>query len=196
MANARKQPLDHLRSLKAPTRQHVWIIGDNELADELVEAREQASQLKARVKAQAPDSRILESLTRASLEADEEVKKIETALRKVSLKFVFQAMGRKQYSELMDGCPPTDEQIAEAAAAKQDKPPFDQQMFPKLLVGYSMLEPLEAGVRYPAPLSPEMLEFVADIFDGDTYNDAEVTELFMQSFNVNQTKRNLDLGKG
>lgn len=183
-----KQPLDHLRSQKKPVSKTVWIIGDSELADELAEAREELRKMDVRLQAQSPDSRIRDELTRAIASAQDKEKVLTDQVRESSLKITVRSIGRQRFNELTTNNQPTDAQLAKAESDGDDKPPWNEDTYPKELVRACMVHPEFEN-------DDERNQFLDWMFDSEDWNLSEQLDVFMACISVNQTRRNLNLGK-
>lgn len=126
-----------------------------------------------------PDPPGTESRRAELLAAKEAVEGAKEALRADTVMVTVRAIGRKPYDKLLGEHPPTDEQLAEAAANGEELPAYNFDTFPPALVAASAVNPVMP------------LEYVQEIWD--EWNSAEITELFTASLIVN-TMRRRDLG--
>jgi hypothetical protein len=94
----------------------------------------------------------------------------------------FRSVGRKVFDELVNACPPTEKQIAEAKENKEPIPNWDAETFTPTLIQASCIEPelTDAAIK--------------EIFD--EWNQGELMKLWTVALAVNTTERTGVLGKG
>lgn len=69
------------------------------------------------------------------------IEELRAAAHASAVEFTFQAVGRRQWSDLLAQHPPTPEQLAEARAADQSPPEFNPETFPAAAVAASCTSP-------------------------------------------------------
>lgn len=180
-----KQPMDHLRSKKKPIRKTVWVAGDSEIADELSELEASLSRLEGSLAAMPANSNRREAADLEAARIRDEVHALRGRNKESSIKFVFQAISRRRYDELIDEFPPTEEQIAKHKAdGSTDALEFNPDTFPYALIAECTVEP-----------EVDREELAEWLREGDEWNNAEVLTLFMAAMEVNQTRRLITMGK-
>lgn len=183
MSNKKPVTLDHLKSLKKPVITRAVIAGDNEVAEEYEQAKNELDYARIRYEAR-PEVDIVRS------DFEEAKKRFEAAKKRAqetALVFKFRSIGRKKYEALLDKHQPTEEQIEEfeSRGGKRDQLSFNPDTFPLALIAASSFE-------------PEMtIDDVKELWDSDAdWNTSELALLFEKAYEANTAKRILDLGKG
>jgi hypothetical protein len=180
-----KQPMDHLKSKKTPSRKTVYIAGDNELAEEVAALEEEVRRLRLAVELRhdtADTARLLPLETKLA-----EKRK---ALEDGAIKFVFQSIKRRRYDELINEHPPTAEQIKEAEADKIEIS-FNPETLPQQMIIECMVEP------YVGPeLDEEQRAELTDWLDSDAWNTQEIMTLYQACLMVNNSSKVVSMGKG
>lgn len=182
----KKIPQDHLRSRKKPVRKTLWIPGDVEAVADLVAQKDELVRERGVYetmisKAASPDSSLVQKLE----DIKDRIAEAEQFIKDGSIKFVLQAMPRKEFDSLPDQHKPTAEQInAAKEQGVSDNLPFNPDTYPMALVTACIVE-------------PEMdKEELAEWLSGDEWNGPEFMTLYMGSIEVNTTRRILDAGNG
>ena len=195
-----KQPQDHQRSKKKPTRRTVWIIGDSEMAEEVESLEADVRRLQSRAELRrrrtgADEQGEREARKQEDAEIDAATALVEakrSELRENSVKFVFQTIGRRKYDALIDAHPATEKQIKDAEAqGNKDPMPWNPDSYPDALIAACMVEP-ENGHDGTDEDRAAIIEWL----QGEEWNTAEIMELFQAALAVNQTRKTVDLGKG
>ncbi len=179
-----KQTLRAQRAKKQKVRTTVWIGSDMELAQRLRDAKGRRVRLEGAIAVRGDDATESDRRNLASL--NEEISKLEEEARETSIKFVFEAIGRKRFEQLKNEHPPTEAQTADAIKAEEALE-FNPDTFPAALIEACCVEP----EREPG----ELEEWIRDDPD-DEWNITEVQELFQAAVMVNMTAPRYDLGKG
>lgn len=180
--------LADLRKKKTPNRTHTWIAGDSEAADRLREAQEDFKRAERRFN--VTKTEVVEAEYESAKAAYEAVKQeVEPTL----IKFVFQALPIKEYDDLVglhlwtdpekkqwrkDHIDVTDEQM-------ESMPIWNPETFPRALIVESCVEPVLTKA--------ELSEWLSD---NESWNAAEIGELFAKAMEANNSRRIIDLGKG
>jgi hypothetical protein len=175
---------DHLKKVKKPLEIRVPVYTDGEPIERLE---------KVRIELEAAKTRSLalkgtpgEAVAKADLDRLEAEEADAVAAVKATTKhFVIRKItprGRKRYEETVEAHPPTDEQVAEAKANGQDRPPYNAETFAPALLSMSCSEPLLS------------VEEATELFDD--WSITECSELFSACLAVNTGRRTVDLGKG
>lgn len=179
----RKGPptFDHLKR-KRPRTRTVDIILDDELAQEVADLarevridRDYLGQLEGRG-ATDPVRK---------LELDEKQQRLadlQRQLREETATMRFEGIGRERFEEIQDEHQPTDEQKAEAAAKDDPPPEWNPDTFPQAVVQASCVEPKMTE------------EQVAHLWK--TWNEGELTAIWLTAYAVNTQRRVVDLGEG
>jgi hypothetical protein len=168
-----------LKKRKKPMIRRVPIALDGEKADEFNEKVAALSDAEDRLK-QSPRERELLSEV-ATLR--NEVSDLRDEMGDLVVEFVFRSVGRRKYEDLVDSCPPSKKQLAEAQKDGTDAPGWNQESFPPTLIAAALVEP---------ELSEEE---VFEIWESDDWNQAELVTLFMAAMAVNAERKVVDLGK-
>lgn len=171
--------IDEILERKKPNRQTIWVPYDNQLAEEYQTAETDWQAAKSFATVRVDDKEAQGRLA----EAEEAMNRAKEALREASFRFVFQAVGRKRYEELVTEHPATKEQQRKARELRQDVPEFNEDTFPLALVAASLVEP-ELDV-----------DDVKRLWESDNFSVAEQRTLFTTAIIVNQQWRVVDLGK-
>lgn len=171
--------IEDILSRKQPNRATVWIPLDNDLADAYREAETNfnAAQSFATVRGDDAVSQ------RKADEAADVLAEAKAAMRDASIKFVFQAVGRKRYEALVTEHPAPKDQQRKARELRQDVPEFNEDTFPQALVAACLIDPMLSE------------EDVRKLWDSDNFSMAEQRNLFQTAIVVNQNWRVVDLGK-
>lgn len=171
--------IDEILAKKKPNQMVVWIPLDADLAGTYQKAETEFNAATSFATVRVGDG---EAQRRAD-EAETALDDAKVALREASLKFVFQAVGRKRYEELVLKHPATKEQQRKARELRTDVPEFDEDTFPQALVAACLVE-------------PELSEDdVHRLWESDNFSIAEQRTLFQTAILVNQNWRVVDLGK-
>ena len=180
----KQTPLDHLRSQKQPIFRSVRIATDNEAVMHLGELGKDIERLRR--KQQSADAAT--DLAREIESLQETVESLESRVFETSIKFVFRALGRKKYENLVNSCPPTEAQQEEVEKQAEDGSgaslSWNPETFPIELMARSLVEP-DLGYA-------EAKEY----FAGDDLNSAEYEALFLTAIAANTARRVVELGKG
>lgn len=183
--------LDALRAKKKPNSKTVPIAGDSEAAERLEEAQEVVKAAEASVRMAEvrnhPETmeRVQEELAVAKIALRARLEEIQASL----IMFRFQAIGPKKWDDVVNDHEMNEERRKEVL--KQNPKTTDEELavwdpdtFPRGLIAACMVEP---------PLSQEdAYEWLNDA----TWNNAEITTLFMACLEVNNTRKIVELGKG
>lgn len=174
------QTWDHIRSQKKPNRDTRWVCLDPEAAD----AYDVAARELDRAKIFA-SGRQGEETAAALVASQEKYDAAKAELRKKSVRFVAQALGRKKYNKLKEQHPPTDEQQEQVMEESKGamRLTYNSDTFVPELISRTLVE-------------PEMTaQDVRDWFDDDNWNDAEIATVVKMCFDVNSENRIVPLGK-
>ena len=171
---------EDLKKRKKPTVKKVKISFDSQIADEFNSLRVAVEEARDDVK-QFPRDK--ESRTKL-VNLEEAFSEIELKAEESTVEFVFRSIGRAKFDEVMESCPPTDEQSKDAKLKGEDAPIWNGETFPPALVAAAIVDP---------ELTEEQ---VFEIWEGEDWNHAEVLSLFMAALEVNQSRSVADLGKG
>lgn len=211
----RPQTLDHLKKQKSRITRTVWLPTDEEVAATWAKMKSDLQDMKSQL-AVRPGHTALEGRI-ATLEA--EMDAYRPTLEANSIKFKFQALGRKKYKKLLDAYPPTEAEYAEVEEARKEAiakgedpgdltvPAWSPNHFPPALVAHSLVEPeatveeLIAWFGGKPPLSegeePPTESDEDDDGGEDAFSDAELLTLFGVAIEVNgSTNILMNLGKG
>jgi hypothetical protein len=171
--------IDDILNRKQANRSTVWIPLDNDLADAYREADTafNAAQSFATVRGDDKDAQ------RRADDASLELESAKVALKEASIRFVFQAVGRKRYEQIVLENPATKEQQRKARELRTDVPEFNEDTFPQALVAACLVDPILSE------------EDVHKLWDSDNFSIAEQRNLFQAAILVNQNWRVVDLGK-
>lgn len=171
---------EDLKAKKKPNTQKVRIALDPEIAEEFSEAVSRLEIAKIRHNARPND----EGATQQLLEAQEEVDRLKPLYLENSTEFVFKAIGRKKYEELVLAHPPTDAQRKQVADMGEDPKQlgWNSDTFPPLIVADS--------VRSPKMTRTD----VKEMWDSDEWNAAELRDLLQAAVMANSDRKNVDLG--
>lgn len=202
----RPMTFDHLMSKKKPLSTKVPIVLDNEVAEELTEARAKAEQAEARWRVTTAEKSTATDETKADAEAahnkaQAELEAAEDAAREATVEFRLQSIGDAAYRALQKLHEPEPEQTAEAKAALaaqlvgMDEDERQRQVdafaldtnpdtFPPALVAACSIDPVITEEQAQAMWADER------------FNVAELTALYMGAVHVNQNRAVTRLGKG
>jgi hypothetical protein len=171
--------IDDILNRKQPNRRTVWMPYDAQLAEAYQEAEAQRDVASNIATVRVDDKEAASKL----IEAEEKLAELKATLRAESIKFVFRAVGRKRYEELVMAHQPTNKQLQKAREQRQDAPDFNEDTFPQAIVAACLEEPV---------LSPEE---VNQLWDSEEFSIAEQRMLLQTAVMVNQQWRVVDLGK-
>ncbi len=172
---------------KQPRRQQVTIILDADVERRLGAAEDAARGARARAQLAPKDTAAAADLAQA--EADLEA--AQGAADEASVTFVFEALGRQQFSDLRGEHPPTKEQRTEwkkrwlrTGMVEHQIPELEHNTdtFPPVLIAASCIEPVMTVGQ------------ATDLWNSAGWSDAELAELFGTALLVNQQHRRHDLG--
>lgn len=176
----RPATFDHLRSRKKPMVKRVTICLDPDLAAALDEARSEHDVAKVRYETKPTDAERATALETAEAALAEATQAVEAE----AVTFVFKGLGRRRYDDLISAHPPTEDQRKKHKRQTGGDLEWDPEKFPVAVVAASLVEPHLT------------VDQVAELWNDDTWNSAELMELFWAAINVNQQRRVVDLGKG
>ena len=156
---------------------------DGEVAAQLEELREKLQEAKAEQRVSAPD---MGTKDKVAVLAREIEQMVESA-RDSEATFVFKAMGRRGYDELVSKHPPkkADRDIAKRLADETGQPhsaEFDSDSFPPALIAASSLEPLMSETDAIA------------LWNDPDWNGAELIKLFNTALMVNSLAGDIPFG--
>jgi len=197
-------PSDHLQKL--PRTSSVVIVLDETRAEDFEDATNmllqkqqellnsyprRAAAIKAELPAASTREEIREALEELRLQDEDEMQPLRenereasVALDEVRQKYVFRALGRKQWRELIENHPPTDEDHEEfTSEGGTGKAQYSFETFPRALVQQSSVSP---------KLSSEDID---EIYDGGDWNETEITMLFQAALSANTQARHDPKGK-
>lgn len=175
---------DHLKSSKKPLEIKVPVYLDGEPIERLEKLREDLERAKTRhmaLKGSPGEEEAAADLERLEAKRAD----AEQAVHDSTAWFVIRKVtprGRKRYEEMVAAHPPTEEQVKEAAAAGQERPPYNAETFAPALLSMTCVEPVLT------------VEEATELFDDWTVT--ECTELFSACLAVNTGRRTVDLGNG
>jgi hypothetical protein len=155
---------DHLRSLKKPATKYVTILLDPDALDAFEKAQE----------------RLGESTSTNRRERERELTEARNALAEATVTMKFQSLGRKRYEALVAEHPPTPEQNEQSVKETEQEAAYNIETFPKALIRATCVDP---------ELTDEDID---EIYD--SWNGAELMELFFAALEVNTQRRTVDLG--
>ncbi len=163
-----KLTFEEIKARKKPPVQSVYIITDDELAEEYarIESEYSSARLSLTVNATPDANKRFEAI-----EADFD--EVQDRVKDNSLKFTFKALNRRRLEELMEELPPTAKQKKQAKELDQDIA-FDTDKFPPALLSASLIEP---------KLS---VEEATELWNSDDWTQGELLMLFNTSMEVNQ----------
>lgn len=164
---------------KRPNRATVWIATDSDAAEKFQAAELELSAARSMVTVRADDAATALRFDQAK-EAYEAAKAYMT---EHALKFVFEAVGRRRYEELLGEYPSTEVQKRTARDAREEIPIFDPDHFPQAVCAESLVDPKLT------------LDEVQELWDSDSFNSAEIFALYAGCMEVNQSRKVVDLGK-
>lgn len=193
-----KQPADRLGKMPRIRRTTV------PLDDEAVEALEEAQRnladatdridsmrgrrvAQARIADPTAEQGQLEARVDTADEAElkplrDAVEKAEKAVRDSSRTFAFRSIGRLAYQELRDRHPPQEQDHEDVKAQGiGQRAAYHAETFAPALIQAASLDPVLTG------------EDIAEIFDGDAWNESEITQLYMAALEVNTQRRVVEL---
>ena len=179
----RPPTFDHMKSMKRPVTRTIRLCLDSELGEEYNEAQQALRFMEIEAEHAGSDN---PDVAKRFKEAKTRFEKAEKAATERSVKFVFRAIGRKPYEELVLDWQPTEEQRAkvESLGNDPDNLEWDPDEFPPRLVAAAIVE-------------PEMtLEQVFEIYNDPAWSPAELGALFGTAQNAQFHVSVLDLGKG
>lgn len=168
-----------VKKRKKPAIVKVPIAMDGDFADEFNAA---SNDLREAREALAEDSRNKDN-QKAVADAEEAMEALRPEVEDQIVEFVFRSIGRRKFEDLVDACPPTKAQKAEAAKTGNEEPGWNLETFPPTLIAAAIV-------------SPEMSEEDAfEMWDSDEWNQAELVSLFLSALSVNQQRKVVELGK-
>jgi hypothetical protein len=167
-----------IRERKKPMVKRVPIVLDPDAAEALEDAQSAYELAKLRLEAAPKDGARLDDLDHAA-NAVEEAKERAAAETVV---FVFQAIGRIAWDELVTAHRPTDKQRTDhRRTGGQGELEWNPETFPPALVAASLVEPALSS------------DDVRALWDDSRWNLAELMALFTAAVAVNQQRRLVDL---
>lgn len=181
MATTTDQVLNQI-GLKKPDVKKCRIATDPEIADRFESAKD-AYDKAWKIYERIPDN------TAARAEYEEAKDLLDQATEELmlnSIEFVFRAIGRKAYEDLILEHPPTPAQQAKAKKLGQEGYSWNPDTFPPALIAASMMG--------PTLLSPQ--EVLDQIWDNPAWSGPETVLLFGAAIGANESFRQLDLPKG
>lgn len=177
---------DEIKAQKRPARDEVPLSLDPALAQAYAEAQQKLDEARQSLEFR-PDS--VERQERFA-DAESALEEAREALEPSLVYFSIEALGREEFEELIDDCPPSKEQRdryrkenpQQAAAGFNLR--WDREKFAPLLFSKCVVD-------------PELTSSQAkELWAGGVFNQGEVEFLFQSCLNVNQQARVVDLGKG
>jgi hypothetical protein len=179
----RPEPQDRKRKIvKRPVTETLWLVDDLDLLQRYKAAESRFLQAQTFVVARPDDALASQELETRRAEFDT----LAAEMRDHgALKFVFRAIGRKRYEELLLAHPPTDEQIKDPELNTPDGRPtdFNPDTFSVALVAASLADPL---------MNDE--EVREEIFESDDWNGNEIGMLIAMATKVNMQALAVNLG--
>lgn len=174
---------EQVRARKRPARASVLIVLDPDAADAIDRA-------EGEVNAARLGLSFAVSGTDAHREAQARLDRAEWALteakdaaRPATTEFVFEALSRPFYDELIDQHPASDEQKANAKREGRMPPNYNVDSFPPALVAATLV-------------SPKMtLDDAKELWSDPNWSPAELVDLFAAARDVCERRRIVDLGK-
>lgn len=168
-----------IKKRKKPAISKVPIALDGEFADKFNAASRRLAEAEAELEAEPRNA----SLRKVVQEHEATVEELRSECEDQIVEFVFRSIGRRQFEDLVDACPPTKAQKAEARKAGEEDLGWDPDTFPPTLI-------------HAAIISPEMTEEEAfELWDDEDWNQAELMALFLAALSVNQQRKVVELGK-
>lgn len=185
------QPLDHLRSRKKPVSKPVWIALDSDVADRYSVAKARHEQAEKLADANPANAVFAEGLSDMITELEE----AEALWKENSAKFVARSLGPNDYEELVAKYPPTDEQRREAKKmGVRGSLSFNTDSFPRALI-VACVSYVEGQDEDGHDILVEMsAEYVDELYSDPHWNAAELNALFEAAFEVNSTRRVVEMG--
>ena len=168
-----------LKKRKKPVITKVSIAMDSEQADAYNEAYYELNDVKGQLE---EDPRNKELLSRFST-LKGKVAELREEVEGNIAEFVFRSVGRRKFEDLLEECPATAKQKADAAKRGEDEPSWDADTFPVML--------MTAAVVAPQITEEEFFE----IWESEDWNQAELMSLFLAALQVNQQRKVVELGK-
>lgn len=168
-----------VKKRKKPMIRRVPVAMDGEKADEFNAAVSAVQEAKERQAEEPRNSHIAAEL----FELEERVKELREEMEDDVVDFVFRSVGRRRYEELVEECPPSKKQIADAKREGVDAPGWNPDTFPPTLIAAALIEP-----EYT-------YDEVFEIWESEDWNQAELVTLFMSAMAVNAERKVVDLGK-
>lgn len=181
--------IEQILDRKQPRRQPVTIVLDADLELTLTAAEAAVEAARNRLAFPSLHPGAAQQLGEAQQALDD----ARTAAAQVSATFVFEAVGRQNFSDLRGQHPPTKEQRDEwkrrwlkTGMADHQIPELEHNTdtFPPVLIAASCIEPAMT------------VEQATRLWDSAGWSDAELAELFGAALLVNQQHRRHDLGNG
>jgi hypothetical protein len=168
-----------LKKRKKPVVTKVPIAMDSEQADEYNEAYFGLQEIKGKLEDDPRNKQLLSDFAAAKEKVADLHKEIEGNV----VEFVFRSVGRRKFEDLLEECPATPKQKADASKRGEDEPSWDSDTFPVLL--------MTAAVVSPEITEEEFYE----IWESEDWNQAELMSLFLAALQVNQQRKVVELGK-
>ena len=186
----RPPTFDRLRSRKKAATAHVDIPLDPHAAEEHARAEQKVGNLKLRLEALRDDSPMRERTETELDEAQAELDAARETLEESAARFVFKALGGKEYDDLKKDHPPTDEQLATwKKEVGNGRPAVNFDTFYAALVSACLIDVDGEEVEW-TPAQVQVL------FDDPDWNANEIGRLIGTAQAVNESSRVVDLGKG
>lgn len=178
-----------IKARKQPRRKEVAIILDADLELRLTKAEATVEAARNRLAAPKLHPDAAKKLGEAMVELDE----ARAAAADATQVFVFQALGRQQFSDLQGEHPPTKEQRAEwtkrwltrgVPEHRIVELDYNPDTFPPVLIAAACIEPAMT------------VDDATEIWTSGDWSDAELGELLAGALLVNQQHGRHDLGNG
>lgn len=163
-----------IRAAKKPMTRRVPIVADPDLAEAMADARSAYDVAMAKHRERPADGSLQDIADRAA----DRLEEAQAAAEAATFVFVFQALGRVAWDELVTTHRPTDKQRTEhRRGGGQGEIEWNPDTFPPAVVAASLVEPAlsEAEVR--------------ELWDDPNWNLAELMALFNAAVAVNQQRR-------
>lgn len=169
-----------LKSKKKPVVKTVPIVMDSVLADEFNTINERVNLLKRRLDINPKD----QDAKRELVDLEAELERLTEANLDNIVEFTFKSIGRKGFEEILEEYPATAAQKRDAKREGNEEPGFDIDTFPPALLAAALVSPSLTA------------DDIADMWDSDDWNHAELMVLFLSAMEVNQQRKIIDIKKG
>lgn len=175
----KKLSFEEIKKRKKPAVRKVPIAFNSERADELNSLRVKVEGAKDLVEDNPRDKSLRSEYNALKVEFEELANEMEDEV----VTFVFRSIGRSNFDQVIEECPPTSQQLKEASNDGEDPPSWNTDTFPPAIIAAAIVEP---------ELTEEQ---VYEIWESEDWSHAEVASLYLAALDVNQSRTVVDLGK-